>query len=204
MIGFQIARTEASLAEPLVAETEQRLAEGSWPVWISDGLDAYGKALKKRHCIVETYPRTGKRGRPRRGKLVACPELRYAQVVKERDERHRLIGVTRRSVYGDVPLNRISTIGIERHNLNVRHENRRLARKTIAFSKKVRGLVEQMLLFHAYFNVVRLYRGLRICASPDGRGGRKWQRRTPVFAAGLTKHNWTLDELMSHKIFINY
>ena len=123
----------------LIAGTEIRLADGGSPVWVSDGLDAYGGALKNRHCILETYPRTGKRGRPRRPKLVACPELRYGQVVKERDERHKVIGVCKRSIYGDIPLEAISTVYIERHNLNLRHENRRLIRKTIAFSKRVEG-----------------------------------------------------------------
>lgn len=76
MISFMIDTQESYLAEPLIVETKKRLADGSWPVWVSDGLDSYGEALKNRHCILKTYPRTGRRGRPRRPKLVACPELR--------------------------------------------------------------------------------------------------------------------------------
>lgn len=199
MISFLIDIQESSLAEPLIAETERRLARGSWPVWTSDGLDSYGEALKDRHCILKVYPRTGERGRPRRAKLVACPELRYGQVVKKRDERHRVIEVFKQSVYGDIPLEMISTAYIERHNLNLRHENRRLTRKTIAFSKKVEGLHAQMTVYQAYFNLVRPHWGLRVRIS--GNNLRKWQSNSPAIAAGLTDHIWSLKELLSYKYY---
>jgi hypothetical protein len=38
-------------------------------------------------------------------------------VVKQRDEKHRVIGICKRSRYGDVPLEKISTVYIERQNL---------------------------------------------------------------------------------------
>ncbi len=203
MIFFKIEATEPALAEPLIAQTEGRIQDGSWPAWVSDGLDAYGEALKSRHSILETYPRTGRRGRPRRPKLVACPELRYAQVVKERDNRGRVIGVFKRSIYGDIPLEMISTAYVERHNLTLRHENRRLARKTIAFSKKVEDLEAQMHLYQGYFNFVRPHRGLKCLIPFHEKGIRKWQPTTPAMAAGITDHIWSLKELMSKKIYIS-
>jgi IS1 family transposase len=193
MLAFLIDAQEPSLAEPLVDRTEGRLRGGSWPVWVSDGMDAYGEALKNRHCILQTYPRTGKRGRPRRDKLVACPRLRYGQVVKERDGRHRVIGVFKRSRYGEIPLNRITTVHIERHNLSLRQENRRLNRKTIAFSKTVTGLTYQLLLYQGYYHFVRPHQGLRLRIPPHETGRRKWQPRTPAVAAGLTDHIWSLE-----------
>jgi IS1 family transposase len=204
MLSFTIDAQESWLAEPLVKKTEQRLRQGSWPVWVSDGMDAYGEALKDRHCIVKTYPRTGKRGRPRRDKLVACPKLRYGQVVKERDGRRRVIGVFKRCRYGDIPLHKITTVYIERHNLTLRHENRRLTRKTIAFSKKVEGLWNQLFLYQGYYNFVRPHRGLKRRIPICKQFLQKWQRRTPALAAGLTDHIWSLRELMSKKTFINY
>ena len=204
MIAFMIDSTESSLCEPLVAETEGRLAQGSWPVWVSDGMDSYGDALKKRHCILKTYPRTGRRGRPRRPKLVACPEVRYGQVVKQRDERHRIIAVVKQSVYGEVPLKTISTVYIERHNLTLRHENRRLTRKTIAFSKRNEGLRSQMTMYQSYYNLVRAHRGLKVRISDQHNRLRAWQYRTPAVAAGITDHIWSLKELMTTKIYINH
>jgi IS1 family transposase len=204
MLSFMIGAPEAGLAGPLIATAEARLQADSWPVWVSDGLDAYGEALKNRHCTLQYYPRTGKPGRPRRPKLVACPELRYGQVVKQRDERHRVVGVYKRSRYGDVPLEKISTVYIERHNLTLRHENRRLTRKTIAFSKKVTQLKAQMLIYQGYYNFVRPHRALKLPIPSDNSTARKWQSRTPAMAVGLSDHIWSLRELMSMKIFINH
>jgi IS1 family transposase len=203
MLSFMIDGLEPSLAAPLVDRTEKRLRKGSWPVWVSDGMNAYGEALKRRHCILQMYPRTGKRGRPRRDKLVACPKLRYAQVVKERDERHRVIRVFKRCRYGDIPLHKISTVYIERHNLTLRHENRRLTRKTIAFSKKVEGLWDQLFLYQGYYNFVRPHRGLKRRIPAGNHTLQKWQRRTPALAAKLTDHVWSLREFMTKKVFIN-
>jgi hypothetical protein len=71
-------------------------------------------ALFSRDHVVETYPRTRKRGRPRRPKMVACPALRYGQVVKERNERRQVVGVFRKAVFGDAPLHYIHTVYIEK------------------------------------------------------------------------------------------
>jgi hypothetical protein len=202
MISFSIGATESSLAEPLVTHTEGRLCQGAMPLWVSDGLDAYGTALFSRHHVIETYPRTRNRGRPRRPKMVACPELRYGQVVKERNERRQVVGVFKRTVFGDIPLHDIQTVYIERHNLNLRHENRRLTRKTVAFSKEVVWLERQMHLYQAYFNLARPHGGLRQRLNGDSIV--RWHRRTPAVAAGVTDHVWTLRELMCYKTFINY
>jgi IS1 family transposase len=204
MLSFWIAGQEPDVAEPLIARTEERLQEGTWPIWVSDGMDAYGDALKRRHCVLKLYPRTGKRGRPRRPKWVACPKLRYGQVVKERDERRRVTGVYKQSRYGKVPLYRITTVYIERHNLTLRQENRRLTRKTLGFSKKADGLWNQLFLHQGYFNFIRPHRGLRLQGSNPKPSQQKWVRRTPALAAGLTNHIWSLKEFMSQKIFINY
>ncbi len=204
MICFMIDTTESSLAEPLIAETERRLGDRVWPVWVSDGEDAYGEALKNRHCVLEIHPQTGKRGRPRKPKLVACPELRYGQVVKYRDGKHRVIGIFKHSVYGEIPLETISTVYLERHNLNLRHENRRLTRKTIAFSKKIEGLKAQITVYQSYSTFVRPHRGLIVRILADDGASRKWQKRTPAIAAGLTDHIWSFEELMTQKLFINH
>ncbi len=202
MISFSIGATESSLAEPLVAHTEGRLRRDAEPLWVSEGLDAFGATLFSRHHILEVYPRTGKKGRPRRHKLVACPALRYGQVVKQRNERRHVVGVFKRAVFGDVPLRDIRTVYVERQNLNLRHENRRLTRKTIAFSKKTLWLERQMHLYQAYFNLARRHRALR--RPSNGVGPVRWKRRTPAIAAGITDHVWSLRELMCYKIFINH
>lgn len=201
MISFCIGATESSLAKPLVTSTEGRLSEKASPLWVSDGLDAYGSALFSIHRVLEVYPRTGKRGRPRRPKLVACPTLRYGQVVKQRDERRRVVGVFKKAVFGEVPLHDIRTVYVERQNLNLRHESRRLTRKTMAFSKKALWLERQMHLYQGYYNLVRPHRTLHQPCTEQGLA--RWKHRTPALVAGVTDHVWTLRELMSYKTFIN-
>jgi len=197
-----LAASESSLAEPLIAATEAKLAAAASPLWLSDGLDAYGTALKARHCVVQTFPRTGRRGRPRRPHLGACPTLRYAQVVKQRDDRGRLVGVSKRVVFGEIPLDQVHTAYVERQNLNYRHENRRLTRKTIAFSKTAAALEQQLEFHQAHHNLARPHRALahRVDVPIRGRVRRRRDPRTPAMAAALTDHVWTLRELMSRRI----
>lgn len=200
-IQWEIASEESSLAEPLLSNTEDRLSRGCWPIWTSDGLDAYGNALKMRHHLIQTFPRTGKRGRPRRPKLVAHPNLLYGQVVKHRNERHYVTHVEKRAVYGPVPSANITTSYIERQNLNLRHENRRLTRKTIAFSKKADAFKDQVAFYQAAFNLTRPHRGLaRKIEKPAAGCMRKWQPVTPAMAAGITDHVWSLKELLSYRL----
>lgn len=202
IIAWLVAASEHALAEPLIAATEAKLAPDASPLWLSDGLAAYGAALQARHCVLQTFPRTGRPGRPRRPKLVAAPTLRYAQVVKQRDERGRLVGVSKRVVFGAVPLEQVHTAYIERQNLNYRHENRRLTRKSIAFSKTAAGLGHQLEFHQAHHNLVRPHRTLaqRVDVPIRGRVRRRWAKHTPAMAAGLSDHVWTLRELMSRRI----
>lgn len=202
IIDWALAASEPALADPLIAATEAKLAADSWPLWVSDGLDAYGTALQARHCVLQTFPRTGRPGRPRRPQLVACPTLRYAQVVKQRDERRRLVGVVKRAVFGEVPLEQVHTVYIEWQNLNYRHENRRLTRKPIAFSKKAEALGHQLEFHQAHHKLARPHRGLaqRGDVQVRGRVRRRWDKRTPAMAAGLTDHVWTIRERMSQRI----
>ena len=129
-------RNHAS-AETLIQRTDKRIT-GELPLFVSDGLDLYSIALMEQYHVTVTFPKTGKRGRPRKPKKVPRPDLRYAQVVKYR-EGGRVVAVTKRVVFGNeenIPEEQISTSHIERQNLNFRHENKRLSRKTPAFSKK--------------------------------------------------------------------
>lgn len=56
MLAFWIGATEGSLTGPLIGTVEGQLEENSWPVWVSDGFDSYGEALKQSYSSLETYP----------------------------------------------------------------------------------------------------------------------------------------------------
>jgi hypothetical protein len=205
IVALVIAGTEPALAAPRIAATEACLAADRWPTWSSDGLAAYRAARLARHPRVQTFPRTGQRGRPRRPRLVAHPRLRYGQVVKQRDAHHPSVAVRTRAVFGAPPLTAIRTVYLERQNGTLRHDNRRLTRKTRAFSKALPGLRAQLTTYQAYANLCRPHRGLarRVRQRVRGRTWRRWARRTPGMAAGITHHVWSLRELMTMKIYIN-
>jgi hypothetical protein len=78
-------------------------------------------------------------------------------------------------------MERVGTSRIERHNLSVRMENRRFTRLTNGFSKKWEKHHAALALYFAYYNFCRMHKSLRC---------------TPAMAAGITKHVWTLKDLL--------
>jgi hypothetical protein len=91
----------------------------------------------------------------------------------------------------------INTSFVERNNLTMRHHNRRLVRKTMAFSKKRERLEQQLHVAFAYYHFVKLHLGLRQRVKSPGK---KYRQRTPIMAAGSTDHIWTMPELFSRTI----
>lgn len=162
ILSSEVKPTEGEVAYPLVASTEAMVPQTRWPLLVSDGWDAYGEALFKRHTVWVTFPPTGKPGRPKEPKPLPHPLLCYAQAVKVRNQHHHVIDVRPRVVYGKVKKSLISTWCLERQNLNFRHENRRLTRKTLAFSRSIQGLRNQLAFYHGYFDFVRPHWGLRV------------------------------------------
>jgi IS1 transposase len=132
-------------------------------------------------------------------------------VVKRR-QKGRVVEITSRVVSGteeavSVQLKRspvsehINTIFVERNNLTIRHQNRRLTRKTIAFSKKRERLEQQLHLAFAYYHFVKPPLSLRLKIERDESKMKKYQNRTPVMAAGITDHILTMPELFSRAVF---
>ena len=184
---------------------------GRAPLFTSDKLPAYTKALIANYSTSEPPPLKRGPGRPRtEPKRVLDPELCYAQVDKRR-EGGRLVEVRRRIIFGsaadiariiaaDGCGTQINTSYIERDNLTSRQSNGRLVRKTLSYSKKEHFLRMHLALEDASYNFVRPHRALRLKLPQRGPHGRTWQQRTPAMAAGLTDHVWTLEELLSYRL----
>jgi transposase-like protein/IS1 family transposase len=85
-------------------------------------------------------------------------------------------------VMGQPDPDRICTSIVERQNLTIRMQMRRLTRLTNGFSKKWENLWAAYCLHFAYYNFCRIHKTLRI---------------TPAMAAGITDHVWEISELMS-------
>ena len=99
-----------------------------------------------------------------------------------------LIGRVKHQVTGAPDLSKVSTSGIERHNLTIRMSLRRFTRSTNAFSKKVENHCHSMALFAVWYNWVRTHQSL---ASPYA--------TTPAMASGLTDKlhsmEWLLEQI---------
>ncbi len=76
---------------------------------------------------------------------------------------------------------RVCTSHVERQNLTMRMQIRRLTRLTNGFSKKWENLWAALCLHFAYYNFCRIHRTLRV---------------TPAMEAGITDHVWTISELL--------
>jgi transposase-like protein/IS1 family transposase len=120
----------------------------------------------------------------------------FAQLVKvyaTKADEHRyspgdVVGTEKVPCCGDPHPAKICTSHVERHNLSMRMQNRRLTRLTNAFSKKWSNHQAALGLYFAVYNFVRPHGTLTHKAE-----GRK---TTPAMAAGLTDHPWTLLELL--------
>jgi hypothetical protein len=182
------------MARELVAKTAERLA--SIPLFVTDGLRFYASALLERYGQWISFIPTGKRGRPRKDRLVPDVNLKYAQVIKIRLD-GRLKKVVKKTVFGkDIETKLISTSLIERLNLSLRQENNRISRKTIGFSKKVEGLRKQMNLYFANYNFCRRHGSLK-----QSNYNGKMETCTPAKYLGLIDHNLPLNELLAIRCY---
>jgi IS1 family transposase len=197
-------------ARRLLRKIQSRL-NGSLPLFTSDSLKHYTDVLLELFGQWEKPKPTGLPGRPCKSHRVASPDLRYAQVHKER-EGSRVIKVTRSIIFGkrrmveaqaaslkraDGREGQINTAYIERDNLTLRQELRRLTRKTLGFSKNRRELQHALDFIDAHDNFVKPHGALRLKSASDK--GRQWMPRTPAMAAGISDHLWTLEELLCYK-----
>ncbi|MBW2087069.1 MAG: hypothetical protein JRI54_13745 [Deltaproteobacteria bacterium] len=172
-------------------------------LFVSDDLPLYREPLLHSFGRLVIPPRTGKPGRPCNPYWEPGPDLRYAQVIKKR-KRDQVVEKRVEIVYGDeAEINdmlrtrgtKMNTSYVERRNLTLRHDNRRLTRYTLSFSKKQEMLELQLALSVAYTHFVRPHASLRT----EGAG---WHgQRTPMMAKGLTDHIWTMEELLSYRVY---
>ncbi|MFN0120461.1 MAG: hypothetical protein ACKV2V_08165 [Blastocatellia bacterium] len=117
-------------------------------------------------------------------------------VVKRR-EGGRVVEVNTKVVYGDdTTLEFVGghTSCVERTNLTSRHINGRLVRKTLSFSKELEMYEASSVREDVVYNLTRPVRTLRVPVTEE-KHKRKYQRRSPAMAAGLTDQIWTINEL---------
>jgi hypothetical protein len=111
------------------------------------------------------------------------PKARDSNTAEGRYEASRVKKIYKRQVFGLPRLDKISTSYVDRTHLNLRLFNRRLARLTLGFSKKLECLKHSVALSIAHYNFCRVHHSLR--------------GETPAMAARLTDHVWTIAELLT-------
>jgi IS1 family transposase/transposase-like protein len=115
----------------------------------------------------------------------------YSQLIKiygrEGDDEHRysppkVIDAIAKPMWGDPDPARICTSHVERQNLTLRMQIRRMTRLTNAFSKKWHNLKAAFALQFAYYNFCRCHQSLRC---------------TPAMESRIADHVWDLQELLA-------
>ena len=183
----------------------KRSADSQAPVFTTDDWDAFKEGLLNVYGRLVQPPYKGI-GRIPHPVLVPDPDLKYAQVCKKR-EGNRVVEVTQRIVFGDpVEVLRllgadsggcINTAYIERINLTFRNCLARLVRKGMNYSKKLMMHSRAIDFFHAWYNFVKPHKSLRVEVNDRDK---RWTKRTPMMAEGLTDHIWTLEELLTFRV----
>jgi IS1 family transposase len=195
ILDFVIGPRKQYVADKLVESVKKHLSD-KIPLFVTDGLNFYREALLKHFGVLIEFPRTGKRGRPKKPKIFPPDDLKYAQVVKIRIN-GILNKVEKKTIFGkDIKQSEISTTLLERQNLTFRQDNNRVSRKTIGFSKAKEWLEYQVKLYCTHFNFCRGHGGLKY---KDERGVEC--KNTPAREAGIVDSIWTLKELLTFRCF---
>lgn len=193
IIDFILGPRKQYVADELINVTDKHLSD-SKPFFVTDGLKFYAEALLKKYGEWVEFPRTGKKGRPKKPALIPDKDLKYAQVIKNRQGK-KLQEVEKKVIFGqNIDKSGISTSLLERQNLTFRQDNNRISRKTIGFSKRIKCLYNQMRLYCTHFNFCRDHMGLA-----EEIENRIVEKKTPAEKSGITKSKWTLTELLSYK-----
>jgi hypothetical protein len=194
-VATAVEKDETQASRSVFEILQRRGHPNAPPPTISDGWGGIDEAMLAVYGLTPEY---SGRGRPPTRKKPGKDWL-YLQMVKQHDEHGHFTGTKLRASFGNqqelLQLLGGSTAYIERSNLTSRMFNGHQTRKTLAFSKELGNHRAAALWEDAYYNLVKYHKSLRL---PAGNIlGRKWTQRTPMMAAGLADHAWTVNELLT-------
>ena len=211
ILALEVGDRRLAMAQRLVHGVVSVLAPGVVPLFVTDQLAAYAKALLTHFgCWVE---RTSERSGRVLRRWVPEERLRYAQVRKRR-ARHKIVEVSTRVVFGTAEAvrstlmalgQRINTAYIERVNRTLRAHVPGLGRREEGLAKSEPGLRQRGMLVMGYYNLCLPHTSLRQPLPrpipTKGTGSpKKWQPRTPAMAADLTDHVWSVGEFLLFRV----
>ena len=198
-------RSTEDAIELFTGVEKMRNASSPVPVFISDDWDAFEEGLINIYGKME-LPQYKSIGRKPLPKLVPLDDLKYIKVLKKKVKNY-VVETIQRVIFGDseeifemLGANSDSYIGtsyVERINLTIRTSLVRFVRKTMNFSKTMKMHTKAFDLFQAWYNFVKPHDSLKLRIDS---GNRKWFKRTPAMAEGITEHIWSLKELLAFKV----
>ena len=203
VVSLVVGKRTAEATHALVRDFRRRTGDRVMRLMTSDEYPVYAEAIRDAYGRVVVPPRTGRPGRPRKPYTAVPPAVTYATVHKQK-ENNRVVRVSTRVVFGtDAAVavavaasavgRVVNTSFVERHNATDRNRCSRKVRKSYAFSKD--WAVHRAATAFSYFsyNFCWPVRTLRVKGE-----NRRWQKRTPAMAAGLTDHVWSVAEWLAY------
>jgi IS1 family transposase len=188
VVAWASGPRDETLAEEIVTATRDRTGASGPITYVTDGWEAYETAVKRAYWEREVWE-----GNPNWAVLKPTEKVRLTQAIKHRKGR-RLARVEVRATIGP-PAELPYAVCLERLNGTLRDRLGCLTRKTHAFAKGVAtwdALFGLALFAH---NWIRPHVALRrSLAEPID--GRRYGRRSPAMALGLTDHLWSWEEFL--------
>lgn len=166
--SYKVGKRDTATANAFMADLSSRLKNRVQ--LSSDGLRAYVDAVEQAFGADVDY-----------GQIVKTYERAESDTPERRYSAPKLVRVHTEAITGDPLPPFISTSYVERLNLTTRHHMKRLARLTIAFSKKLENFEAAVGLHFAYYNFVKTHKTLRA---------------TPAMAAGIERSHLTVADLV--------
>jgi IS1 family transposase len=167
IISFLTGKRDFETTDLFIQDLRQRVIGA--PEISTDGFHPYKQAI-----------RDASKSQAAHGVIVKTVSVTH--LAKEAAVRYspaQVVAVSREAVTG-VPM-QISTSYVERQNLSLRMSQRRFARLTNGFSKKLANHTAAVSLYAAHYNFCRVHEALRT---------------TPAMAQGVTDHIWAIGELL--------
>jgi len=213
LLVIDVGTRTLAMAQRMVHHVVQRWAPHGVPLFVTEGLQAYGTAFLT-HCGQWMQParRQGQGPLPQ-PRWMPVPQWLYAQVVKSY-RRRRLVGSKYWVVFGTMArVKQIraacgwqsNTAFVERLHLDMRQRVAAVGRRVNTRCQGEDGLRHQRTVYHADDNFglphTRLRQPLLVPEPTHGSGSvQVWRPCTPAMAAGLTDHVWTLREVLRYRV----
>jgi IS1 family transposase len=167
IISYRMGKRDGGTCEAFLMDLRERVIGA--PEISSDAFVAYERMIPQIMGARSAY-----------GQVVKTFSM---PVVKEAARRYApgsVVAVEYRPIVGEPE--HISTSFVERSNLTIRMANRRFARLTNAFSKKLENHAAAVSLFVMHYNFCRVH---------------ETHRQTPAQALGIADHVWSIGELVN-------